>query len=85
MENKPVNVEVAVRIYQKIKDRAAKYNKEHPEKARDNSKKNYDKMKLEGGDKYKAMLERKRINYMKKKENHSPLGVYAACGLKKIL
>jgi hypothetical protein len=68
MENKPVNVEVAVRIYQKIKDRAAKYNKEHPEKARDNSKKNYDKMKLEGGDKYKAMLERKRINYMKKKE-----------------
>ena len=39
MENKPVNVDVAVRIYQKIKDRAAKYNKEHPEKARDNSKK----------------------------------------------
>ena len=68
MENKPVNVEVAVRIYQKIKDRAAKYNKENPEKARDNSKKNYNKMKLEGGDKYTAMLERKRINYMKKKE-----------------
>ena len=68
MENKPVNVDVAVRIYQKIKDRAAKYNKEHPEKARDNSKKNYDKMKLEGGAKYQEMLEKKRQNYIKKKE-----------------
>ena len=39
MENKSVNIDVAVRIYQKIKDRAAKYNKDHQEKARDNSKK----------------------------------------------
>ena len=68
MENKPVNVDVAVRIYQKIKDRAAKYNKEHPEKARDHSMKNYDKMKLEGGRKYQEMLKRKRNNYIKNKE-----------------
>jgi hypothetical protein len=80
MENKPVNVDVAVRIYQKIKDRAAKYNKEHPEKARDNSKKNYDKMKLEGGEKYQEMLERKRNNYIKNKEIIAASGVYAQKG-----
>jgi hypothetical protein len=67
MENKSVNIDVAVRIYQKIKDRAAKYNKDHPEKARDNSKKNYDKMKLEGGTKYKEMLAKKKQNYINNK------------------
>jgi len=47
-------------IKKKRKDRAAKYDKEHPETARDHSKKNYDKMKLEVGSKYKEMLEKKK-------------------------
>ena len=65
MEN--INIEVAVRQYIKNKERVIKYNKEHPEKCRVRQKKNYDKMKLEEPEKYKAMLEKKRLNYHAKK------------------
>ena len=65
MEN--INIEAAVRQYLKNKERVIKYNKEHPEKCRVRQKKNYDKMKLEEPEKFKAMLERKRLNYQAKK------------------
>ena len=65
MEN--INIEVAVRQYLKNKERVIKYNKEHPEKCRIRQKKYYDKMKSEEPDKYKAMLEKKRLNYQAKK------------------
>jgi len=67
MENFNINIEVAVRQYIKNKERVIKYNKEHPEKCRVRQKKNYDKMKLEEPEKYKAMLEKKRLNYQAKK------------------
>ena len=67
MEN--INIEVAVRQYIKIKERVIKYNKEHPEKCRVRQKKNYDKMKLEEPEKYKAMLEKKTFKLSSKKNN----------------
>jgi hypothetical protein len=60
------NIEIALRQYIKNKERVIKYNKEHPEKCRVRQKKNYDKIKLEEPEKYKAMLERKRLNYQAK-------------------
>jgi len=70
-DNKVITKEKNKQYYEdnkdQLKERTIKYNKEHPEKCRVRQKKNYDKMKLEEPEKYKAMLERKRLNSQAKK------------------
>jgi hypothetical protein len=54
--------------YRKNIDRVIQYNKEHPDKCRVRQKRNYQNTKNTNPEKYKEMLEKKRLNYINKKE-----------------
>ena len=54
--------------YRKNIDRVIQYNKEHPDKCRVRQKKNYQNTKNTDPEKYKEMLEKKRLYYLNKKE-----------------
>ena len=55
--------------YRKNIDRVIQYNKEHPDKCRVRQKKNYQNTKNTDPEKYKEMLEKKRLYYLNKKES----------------
>ena len=60
-------IELAIRAYYKNIERVKKYNKDHPDLCKLQSKKTYDKTKNEHPEKYKAMLARKAEIYQIKK------------------
>ena len=60
-------MEFALQAFYKNIERVNKYNKDHPDVFKLQSKKTYDKTKNEHPENYKAMLARKADNYQIKK------------------
>ena len=66
MEYQNINLDVAIRQYQKNKQRVIEYNKANPEKCRERQQRNYHKTKEQNPEKHLAMLARKKIKYQEK-------------------
>ena len=62
-----INIESAIKSYMRQRQAIRNWNKKKPDKQKAYSKTNYDKMKNDNPEKYKAMLQRKKENYIKRK------------------
>ena len=62
-----INIESAIKSYMRQRQAIRNWNKKNPDKQKAYSKTNYDKMKNNNPEKYKAMLQRKKENYIKRK------------------
>ena len=64
-----INIESAIKSYMRQRQAIRNWNKKNPDKQKAYSKTNYDKMKNDNPEKYKAMLQRKKENYIKAKNS----------------
>ena len=81
-----INIESAIKSYMRQRQAIRNWNKKNPDKQKAYSKTNYDKMKNDNPEKYKAMLQRKKENYIKRKlENDAVKICKAKNSLKKPL
>jgi len=66
-----INIASAIKSYMRQRQAIRNWNIKNADKQKAYSKTNYDKMKNDNPEKYKAMLQRKKENYIKRKLENS--------------